>query len=243
MRRDYVGIARNFSLALAVLAFVLICVSGPGTKAGWWPWQVGLGMLRFCFWMGAASAVVALVLIVLLAFPRLRVRPWVPVAALCLGLAAAAPPAILLAQAKSVPRIHDVTTDLADPPAFVALMEVRKKSPNGFAYGGEQVAAQQRQGYPDLKPLVLKTPPRDEMQKAIDAARSLGWEVVASDAAAGRIEATDTTSWFGFKDDIVVRIRPEGEGSRVDVRSVSRVGGSDIGANAKRIRKYLDKLS
>jgi len=150
---------------------------------------------------------------------------------------------MMLAQDKSVPRIHDVTTDMADPPAFVALMEVRKKSPNGFAYGGEAIAAQQRQGYPELKPLVVKTGPRDTMQRAIDAARSLGWEVVASDAAAGRIEATDTTRWFGFKDDIVVRIRPEGEGSRVDVRSVSRVGGSDIGANAKRIRSYLDKLS
>jgi uncharacterized protein (DUF1499 family) len=243
MRRDYVGIARNLCLAIAVLAVVLLCISGPGTKAGWWPWQVGLGMLKFCFWMGAAAAVVALLLILLLAFPKLRVRSWMPIAALCLGLVAAAPPAILLAQAESLPFIHDVTTDMADPPAFVALMEMRKKTPNGFAYGGEQVAAQQRQGYPELKPLMLKTGPRDTMQKAIDAARSLGWEVVASDAAAGRIEATDTTRWFGFKDDIVVRIRPDAEGSRVDVRSVSRVGGSDIGANAKRIRKYLDKLS
>ena len=243
MRRDYLGIARNLSLAIALLAFVLLCISGPGTRASWFPWQVGLGMLRFSFWLGAAAAVVALILILLLAFPRLRVRAWMPIAALCLGLAAAAPPAILLAQAKGVPPIHDVTTDMADPPAFVALMEVRKKSPNGFAYGGESIAAQQRQGYPELKPLVVKTGPRDTMQRAIDAARSLGWEVVASDAAAGRIEATDTTRWFGFKDDIVVRIRPEGEGSRVDVRSVSRVGGSDIGANAKRIRSYLDKLS
>ena len=243
MRRDYVGIARNLSLAIAFLAFLLLCVSGPGTRAGWVPWQVGLGMWRFCFWLGAGAAVVALVLILLLAFPKLRVRPWMPITALCLGLLAAAPPAILLAQAKSLPRIHDVTTDMADPPTFVALMEMRKKTPNGAAYGGEEIAAQQRQGYPDLKPLVLKTPPRDTMQKAIDAARSLGWEVVASDAAAGRIEATDTTGWFGFKDDIVVRIRPEGDGSRVDVRSVSRVGLSDIGANAKRVRRYLDKLS
>ena len=243
MRRDYLGIARNLSLAIAFLAFVLVCISGPGTKAGWFPWQVGLGLLTFAFCLGAAAAVVALVLIVMLAFPRLRVRPWMPIAAFCLGIAAAAPPAMMLAQDKSVPRIHDVTTDMADPPAFVALMEVRKKSPNGFAYGGEAIAAQQRQGYPELKPLVVKTGPRDTMQRAIDAARSLGWEVVASDAAAGRIEATDTTRWFGFKDDIVVRIRPEGEGSRVDVRSVSRVGLSDIGANARHIRSYLDKLS
>ena len=241
--RDFIGIARNLSLAIALVAFALMCASGPGTKAGWWGWEAGLRMLSWAFWLGAAAAVSALALIVLLAFPRFRVRAWMPVAALCLALAAAAPPAILLEQAKRAPFIHDVTTDPSDPPAFVALMEERKKAPNGFAYGGEAVAAQQRQGYPDLKPLVVKASPRDTMQKAIDAARSLGWEVVASDAAAGRVEATDTTTWFGFKDDIVVRVRPEGEGSRVDVRSMSRVGLSDIGANARRIRRFLDKLS
>jgi uncharacterized protein (DUF1499 family) len=72
----------------------------------------------------------------------------------------------------------------------------------------------------------------------------MGWEIVASDAPAGRIEATDTTTWFGFKDDIIVRVRPEASGgSRVDVRSVSRLGESDVGANAKRVRKYLAKLA
>jgi uncharacterized protein (DUF1499 family) len=82
------------------------------------------------------------------------------------------------------------------------------------------------------------------MQKAIDAARALDWEIVASDAPAGRIEATATTMWFGFKDDIVVRVRPEaGGGSRVDVRSVSRVGQSDVGANAKRIREFIRRLA
>ena len=89
----------------------------------------------------------------------------------------------------------------------------------------------------------MKTAPAETMQKAIDAARSLGWHVAASDAASGRLEATATTTFFGFKDDIVVRIRHEGTGSRVDVRSVSRVGLSDLGANADRIRKYLVKLA
>jgi uncharacterized protein (DUF1499 family) len=81
------------------------------------------------------------------------------------------------------------------------------------------------------------------VQKAIDKARSLGWYIVASDAPAGRIEATDTTTWFGFQDDIVIRVRPEPTGSRVDVRSVSRVGSSDVGANAKRVRAFLKAMS
>jgi uncharacterized protein (DUF1499 family) len=71
----------------------------------------------------------------------------------------------------------------------------------------------------------------------------MGWELVASDSAAGRIEATATTPWFGFKDDVVVRVRPDGSGSRIDVRSVSRVGKSDVGANAKRIRTYLADIA
>jgi uncharacterized protein (DUF1499 family) len=90
----------------------------------------------------------------------------------------------------------------------------------------------------------VKTPPAQTVQKAIDAARSLGWEIVSSDAPGGRIEATDTSMWFGFKDDVVVRVLPDPSGgSRVDVRSVSRVGTSDIGANAKRVREFLAKLA
>ena len=148
-----------------------------------------------------------------------------------------------MSRAKSLPLIHDVTTDTADPPAFVALLETRRKAPNGADYGGEAVAAEQRRGYADIKPVVVKAPPREAHQRALDAARSLGWEVAASDAAAGRIEATDTTRFFGFKDDIVIRVRPEGEGSRIDVRSASRVGLSDIGANAARVRRFLDELA
>src|SRR6185295_18118264 len=131
-----------------------------------------------------------------------------------------------------------------DPPVFNALMPMRKQSPNGAEYGGMPIAKQQQAGYPDIKSLVVKGDPAATMQKAIDAARALDWEIVASDTPAGRIEATATTLWFGFKDDIVVRVRPEaGGGSRVDVRSVSRVGESDVGANAKRIREFIRRLA
>ena len=106
------------------------------------------------------------------------------------------------------------------------------------------VAKLQQQGYPDIKSLIVKAPPAEAMQKAIDAARSSGWEIVSTDSPSGRLEATDTTMWFGFKDDIVVQVRPEASGgSRIDVRSVSRVGGSDVGANAKRIREFLSRLA
>jgi uncharacterized protein (DUF1499 family) len=190
-----------------------------------------------------AGAAAAAVLVLLLAVPRWRQRAWVPIVALCYGLAAFVPPILLLQQAKSVPPIHDITTDPFDPPQFQSLLETRRAAPNGADYGGIEIAKQQQQGYPDIKSLVVKTAPNETVQKAIDAARSLDWQIAATDAPSGRIEATDKTMWFGFLDDIVVRVRPEGTGSRVDVRSVSRVGKSDVGANAKRIRKFLKEMS
>ena len=111
-----------------------------------------------------------------------------------------------------------------------------------IGYGGAEVAAKQRASYPEIAPAELSLPPDRAFDRALAAAHAMGWEVVLSDPAGGRIEATDTTFWFGFKDDVVVRVIPQPTGSRVDVRSLSRVGGGDIGANAARIRAYLAKL-
>ena len=233
---------RFIVLAAAVFALLLLCVSGPGTKQGWWDWRIGLIAYQGAVWIGLAAAAVALVLVLFIAHPAHRARPWVPIAALCIGLLAATPPLIFRGHAKSVPPIHDITTDLQDPPAFVTLAPVREQGPNKSAYGGAEIAAQQVKAYPELKPRTMSVPPGEAVQKVIDAARAMGWEVVSSDTAAGRVEATDTTTWFGFKDDIVIRVRPQGAGSLVDVRSASRVGRSDIGKNADRVREFLAKL-
>ncbi len=237
------AIARGITLAAAVFGVALLVASGPGTRSGAWPWLIGLLLFVLAGWVGIVVAIASILLLAASMVPRWRRHPWMPLAALCLALAAVAPPLIFRSEAKQVPPIHDITTDAEDPPQFVALHAEREKSPNGFAYGGAQVAALQHAAYPDIKPLDVSTPPREEMQHAIDAARAMGWEVVASDAQSGRIEATARTRWFGFADDIVVRVRAQGTGSRVDVRSVSRVGRSDVGANAARIREYLGRLA
>jgi len=237
-----VRLFRFITLAVAVFALLLLLVSGPGTKHGWWDWHIGLLAFQFAAYIGIASAAAALVLILFMAHPRHRARPWLPIVALCIGLLAVAPPLILRGQAKQVPPIHDIATDTQDPPSFVALAPAREQSPNKSAYGGAEIAAQQQKAYPDLHPKLLSVPPAEAVQKALDAARACGWEVVSTDAPSGRIEATDTTRWFGFKDDIVVRVRPDPNGSRVDVRSASRVGRSDIGKNAERVREFLGRL-
>ena len=120
---------------------------------------------------------------------------------------------------------------------------LRKGAPNTAEYGGKEVADAQRKGYPDIQPKMLEVPPQVAFARALETAERMGWTLVANDPAEGRIEATDTTFWYGFKDDIVIRVTRAGAGSRVDVRSVSRVGRSDIGTNARRIRRYLDKLA
>jgi uncharacterized protein (DUF1499 family) len=231
------------TIAIAVAASALALVSGPGTRLDLWPWQRGFALLSWGAYAGMAAAALAVGLLAVRLFAGARHGGAVlALAALALGVAAFAPPVLLLWQANRVPPIHDITTDMEDPPAFVALLAERRASPNGAAYGGAQVAAAQRKAYPDIKPLVIQAAPAAAFQRALEAARAMGWEIAASDPATGRIEATAATTWFGFRDDVVVRIRAEGAGSRIDVRSVSRVGESDIGANARRTREYLSRL-
>jgi uncharacterized protein (DUF1499 family) len=146
-------------------------------------------------------------------------------------------------RASSVPRIHDITTDTDNPPQLVATLPMRAGAENTAVYGGAKLAAEQKQGYPDIAPLMLPLAPPAAFERARGVAQAMGWQIVAADPAAGRLEATDTTLWFGFHDDIVVRIAAADGGSRVDVRSVSRVGRSDIGTNAKRIRSFLALLA
>jgi hypothetical protein len=229
------------SLVGAVLAALLLLLAGPGVRLGLWSFRTGFDFLRWGAYLGIAAAAVALLHLVI---PRWRGgRPGLLVLAVLLGALAAGVPWYWRRLAGQVPPIHDISTDTADPPAFVAVLPLRADAPNPAAYGGPEIATQQERAYPDIRSLVLPgVSPAAAFARARDAARESGWAIVATDSADGRVEATATTGWFGFKDDVVVRIRPEGQGSRVDVRSVSRVGGSDVGTNARRIRAYLGRL-
>jgi uncharacterized protein (DUF1499 family) len=145
-------------------------------------------------------------------------------------------------QAKRVPPIHDITTGTAHPPTFVALAPARAAAPNGLAYEGAAVAAAQQQAYPDIVPYDAPLPPATLFAQAAMVARDAGWAIVAVKPQEGRIEATATNLLFGFTDDIVIRITPHEGGSQLDIRSMSRVGRSDVGVNARRIRRFLTRL-
>lgn len=138
--------------------------------------------------------------------------------------------------------IHDITTDTDNPPAFVAITPLRAGAENATSYEGAKVAALQRQAYPGVKPVHYDYPPAKVFDAALAAAKGMGWEIVAAVSREGRIEATDTTFWYHFKDDVVVRIAADGTGTRVDVRSLSRMGHSDFGVNAGRVENYLAAL-
>ena len=149
---------------------------------------------------------------------------------------------------EDVPGIHDISTDTEDPPRFVAVLPLRADAANTTEYGGspnmtpERLAELTRQAYPDVTTVMLPVPPEEAFERALAAVEALDWELVAAAPEEGRIEATDTTFWFRFKDDIVIRIRAADGGSEVDARSLSRVGVGDAGTNAARLRRFFEVL-
>lgn len=224
--------------ALAVIAALLLLVAGPGARFGIWDFRLGFQLMAVAFYLAAGIAVLA---VLLLLVPKTRdAGAGKLVAALVIALGTAWVPWQGRQTARSVPAIHDITTDTRNPPAFVAIAPLRADAPNPVTYEGEEIAAQQREAYPDLQTRELSMPAEEAFARAAAAARAQGWEIVAEAASDGRIEASDTTFWFGFIDDVVIRIAPSESGSLLDIRSKSRVGGSDVGANAARIRAFLE---
>ena len=224
---------------LALLAGGLELLAGLGSQGGFWDFRTGISLLRWGAYGGIAAGLISLAGC-FAARPGAGRRGLVlAVSGLLIALAVTAIPWSLQRLARQVPAIHDITTDLQDPPHFVVLLSLRKGTVNGAEYGGSEIATKQRLAYPDIVSLDLSISPAETFKAALSAARGLSWQVVDADERAGRIEATATTFWFGFKDDVVVRVVPTVQGSRVDVRSVSRVGKSDLGTNARRIRAFL----
>lgn len=229
-----------FTRNLAFFMLLLLPVAALGTRFGLWPWTLGLGLF-------ALSLVISLAIQIISAIWMLRRPGQATKTTLRWASLLALPPLILIAvllrsgDGERAP-IHNISTDTQSPPEFAAAIEQRGKDSNSLEYTDE-IAIIQQQLFPDVKPISSELAPAAAFARALFTAESLGWEVYAQDARQGHIEAVQTTLWFGFKDDIVIRIRAEESGSRIDLRSVSRVGRSDLGANAKRILAFTERFN
>lgn len=236
----YGSLIADIGFGLALASAIAAIFSGMGTRYELWNFRVGLLILKWSAYGGLVAASVSLAGCVLALRSGSGIVP--ALIGIIVGAVLVAVPAYWFEKARRVPPIHDITTDTADPPQLVATLPLRKNASDPPDYGGPQIAAQQRRAYPDITPLVLEIPPEAAFDIALAASRKMGWKIIDADRADGRIEAVDTTFWFGFKDDIVIRIKADGQGCRVDVRSVSRVGISDVGTNATRIRRFFREM-
>jgi uncharacterized protein (DUF1499 family) len=236
------GVLSGLALVLAGLAGAGVLLAGPGYRFGVWGLAPAFSLLRWGAQLGAVAVALSIAALGVSLARRSGRHAGFAALALIVGLAAFVIPWRMQVEARRVPPIHDVTTDPEDPPAFVAVVARRQGARNPVEYGGPPVAAQQRRAFPDLRPLDVDAPPDRAFAAAEAVARQLGWEIVASVPGEGRLEATATTPWFGFEDDVVVRVRARGAGSRVDVRSLSRIGVGDLGVNAARVRAFLERL-
>ena len=227
------------AFAVATVSALAALASGLGNRWGFWDYRIALTVLLWAAGGGLAGAALSLAAAAWAGYRGARRGMLWALIGLLAGVLTFGLPWQMRQRAQELPRIHDITTDTDNPPRFVVAVALRKGAPNGVEYAGAEIAKQQKQAYPDIVSLDLNMPLRDAFERCLNVARSLGWEIVAAAPGEGRIEATDRTLFFGFKDDIVIRVTPAGAGSLVNVRSVSRVGRSDIGTNAKRIRAFL----
>lgn len=231
-------IARTNTI-LGILSLALLPVSAIGTQLGLFHFRIGLLLFLLAAIMGLVVVVIA----------ALRTRKQADEdsrrqlsRSALLALPAIAAFGFAALSGGDAPLIHNVTTAPDNPPQFVAAIEKRGSDANPLSYTAE-TAQLQKAGYPELKTLTSKMPPDQAFQRALAICEQLGWDVYFRDEKNGHIEAVATTRWFNFKDDIVIRIAATDTGTQIDLRSVSRVGKGDLGANARRIMKFLDLFS
>jgi uncharacterized protein (DUF1499 family) len=233
---------RRWGVLGAALALLLLALAPLGWRLGLWHYAISfvpIGLAGLLAIVGAVLAGIGL------GFGRATLR-WrgaaLPVLAVLLGLAIVVAAGQIVRHG-AVP-IHDISTDLDNPPAFVAALPARRaEHAASEAYGGAALARQQQSAYPDIAPTLLPVAPAQAFALAIATAKAMpGWTITASDPQAGRIEASQPSFWFGFVDDVVIRVQSASAGSRVDVRSLSRQGVGDLGVNARRVRAYMAAL-
>jgi uncharacterized protein (DUF1499 family) len=243
-----IGVLLGIGAPVAAVAMAL------GTGAGMIDWQTSLGSLRNLTYAAMAGGGLSLLAILALLFRKHWRRLLWPVVAIVAALGFVGYASYSFGKAATVPPIHDITTDLSNPPDFETLTlraDNRETVPDGDRAELAELdnAARWRrwheEGYADIQPILVPVSVPDAVAAAEQLVADRGWELAVADPATGRLEATETVSIYRFKDDVVLRItpNPNGEGCVVNMRSVSRVGISDLGVNGDRIRAFLADLT
>ncbi|MCY4199221.1 MAG: DUF1499 domain-containing protein [Gammaproteobacteria bacterium] len=228
------------SLVCGVLGVLLPIVGALGTRIEVWSFIVGAPLVLVGF-LSALSAVI-LGVIAMLRLRQIGGRLVVSAHGAALGLLICLYLGGQVLATLPAPLIHNVSTDLEDPPTFTLAPTLRPESSNSLFYESERIGPIQREAYPDLKPLVVAVT-HDELHRQVKRVlEEMGMTVTRDDPVAGEIEAIATTFWFGFEDDLVVRLREVEDGTRMDMRSVSRVGLGDMSANANRIAEVIERV-
>lgn len=227
--------AALWGLVLGLGGIAGVLTSGAGYRLGWWQVATALQIAEWAAYGAGFGLTLSVV-------GAVRSRPGTgPHGFLVsvLGLAISVPVVAMAIQweyaARTYPPINDISTDTDDPPFFWDM-------PNPMDYPGAETAALQRAAYPDLAPLELAVAPDRAYALALALAHDKGWEIVADEPEEGRIEAVHSSLLYGFRDEIIIRVAPANGGTRVDLRSRSRIGRIDRGVNARRIRAFLAAL-
>lgn len=234
------SVLAGLAMLLLVAAAVMMAGAGPAYRGELITLGEAFNILRNGVYAAGAAVVVSIMALLFSMFAR-RFAPALVVTLVIVGAAALLyVPWQHWQRAQEVPAIHDITTDMQDPPAFEALAEAREAAPNAVDYPGEATAQQQRAAYPSIRPLVVNDAPQTVLSAAQAEVEEAGWQI--AQITDNHIEATATTRWFGFEDDVVIRLTQLEDGVQVDMRSASRLGTSDIGTNAARIESFLNAL-
>ncbi|OFW39413.1 MAG: hypothetical protein A3F70_08140, partial [Acidobacteria bacterium RIFCSPLOWO2_12_FULL_67_14] len=202
---------------IAGFAFVLLALAGPAYRIGLLSLSNAFTLLQWGGYVGVGAAATGALAAVLAYRRGAKLRLAAGLIGMAAGLSAFAVPFEWQRRDRAAPPIHDITTDLENPPAFRAVVPLRRDAPNSLERPPD-LGELQRQAYPDLGPITVPMPLDQAFNRALAVAQESGWTIVTADSASGHIEATDTSRWFGFEDDIVIRLTPWGAGTRVDVR-------------------------
>lgn len=227
-------------LILAIISFVVIAAAPLASLYLNIPGFLAFRVMLFAMLVGLLLAILALIIFIISMVKGISPAANNSLIIVIIGLI---PPIIAIASigidAIRLPMIHDISTDTTNPPEFQEVRKLRSPGQNSLTYAGEDIASLQRQAYPEIQAIITPLSKQEALDEATQVVKDRGWEFINVDYEQGIIEAYDTSRLFGFIDDIIIRVHPENRGSRVDIRSVSRVGKGDLGKNAERIKQFI----